>query len=100
MKFFLDTANMAEIKECVSLGLIDGITVDTNQGAITGNAARDFIMEAGGTNQDINIAINAFAVSTNNLLLTAGRNISVTSTGSGVNNIENFGGGNRVSFLC
>ena len=28
MKFFLDTANMAEIKECVSLGLIDGITTN------------------------------------------------------------------------
>ena len=40
MKFFIDTANLAEIKEAVELGLIDGVT--TNPSLIAKEAGVDF----------------------------------------------------------
>ncbi|MCC6544811.1 MAG: fructose-6-phosphate aldolase [Nitrospirae bacterium] len=45
MKFFIDTANIAEIKEAVSLGLIDGVTTNPSLVARENREFRELIKE-------------------------------------------------------
>lgn len=45
MKFFIDTANIAEIKEAVSLGLIDGVTTNPSLVSKENRDFRDLIKE-------------------------------------------------------
>ena len=45
MKFFLDTANIDEIKELVELGLVDGVTTNPSLVAKTGRSYRQVIEE-------------------------------------------------------
>jgi len=45
MKFFIDTADIAEIKEAASMGIIDGVTTNPSLVAKTGRRFRDILME-------------------------------------------------------
>ena len=45
MKFFIDTANIKEIKEAAELGLIDGVTTNPSLIAKEGREARELIEE-------------------------------------------------------
>lgn len=45
MKFFIDTANVAEIKEGTSMGLVDGVTTNPSLVAKTGKKFRDVLLE-------------------------------------------------------
>ena len=45
MKFFIDTADVAEIRDIASLGLLDGVTTNPSLVAKTGRAFRDVIKE-------------------------------------------------------
>lgn len=45
MKFFLDTANLAEIKEAHSLGVLDGVTTNPSLMAKEGITGKDNIMQ-------------------------------------------------------
>ena len=45
MKFFIDTADIAEIKEAVSMGMIDGVTTNPSLVAKTGRKFRDVLLE-------------------------------------------------------
>jgi len=45
MKFFLDTANVAEIKKGVEMGLVDGVTTNPSLIAKTGREARQVLEE-------------------------------------------------------
>jgi len=45
MKLFIDTASVAEIKECVSQGIIDGVTTNPSLVAKSGKKFRDVLAE-------------------------------------------------------
>ncbi len=45
MKFFLDTANLEEIRQAASFGLLDGITTNPTLAAKEGRSFRDLILE-------------------------------------------------------
>jgi transaldolase len=45
MKFFIDTANIAEIKEAAAMGIIDGVTTNPSLVAQTGRKFRDVLLE-------------------------------------------------------
>ena len=45
MKFFIDTADVAEIRDAVSLGLLDGVTTNPSLVAKTGRPFREVIVE-------------------------------------------------------
>ena len=45
MKFFIDTADIAEIKEAASMGIIDGVTTNPSLVSKTGRRFRDILME-------------------------------------------------------
>jgi transaldolase len=45
MKFFIDSADIAEIKEAASMGIIDGVTTNPSLVARTGRRFRDTLME-------------------------------------------------------
>jgi transaldolase len=45
MKFFIDTADVAEIREGVSLGMVDGVTTNPSLVAKTGRSFREVIEE-------------------------------------------------------
>ncbi len=45
MKFFIDSADIAEIKEAASMGIIDGVTTNPSLVAKTGRRFRDALME-------------------------------------------------------
>ena len=45
MKFFVDTADVAEIRDIAALGLLDGVTTNPSLVAKTGRAFRDVIKE-------------------------------------------------------
>lgn len=45
MKFFLDTANIGEIREAAALGLLDGVTTNPSLVAKTGRKFRDVVTE-------------------------------------------------------
>ncbi|MGH9602536.1 MAG: transaldolase family protein, partial [Terriglobales bacterium] len=45
MKFFLDTANLKEIREAASLGILDGVTTNPSLVAKEGKPFRETILE-------------------------------------------------------
>jgi len=45
MKFFIDTADVAEIREALSLGILDGVTTNPTLVAKTGRPFKDVILE-------------------------------------------------------
>jgi transaldolase len=45
MKFFIDTADMKEIKEAAAMGLVDGVTTNPSLVAKTGRKFRDVLLE-------------------------------------------------------
>ena len=45
MKFFIDTANLAQIKEANSLGILDGVTTNPSLMAKEGITGRDNILK-------------------------------------------------------
>jgi transaldolase len=45
MKLFIDTASVAEIRECVSQGIIDGVTTNPSLVAKSGRKFRDVLVE-------------------------------------------------------
>jgi transaldolase len=45
MKFFIDTADLAEIKEASAMGLVDGVTTNPTLVARTGRKFRDVLLE-------------------------------------------------------
>ena len=45
MKFFIDTADIAEIKEAAAMGVIDGVTTNPSLVAKTGRKFRDVLLE-------------------------------------------------------
>jgi transaldolase len=45
MKFFIDTADIREIKEAASMGLVDGVTTNPSLVARTGRKFRDVLLE-------------------------------------------------------
>ncbi|MEM9490778.1 MAG: transaldolase family protein, partial [Myxococcota bacterium] len=45
MKFFIDTADINEIKEAASMGIIDGVTTNPSLVAKTGRKFRDVLLE-------------------------------------------------------
>jgi transaldolase len=45
MKFFIDTADIKEIKECAAQGIIDGVTTNPSLVAKTGRKFKDVLME-------------------------------------------------------
>jgi len=45
MKFFIDSADIAEIKEAASMGIIDGVTTNPSLVSKTGRRFRDILME-------------------------------------------------------
>jgi transaldolase len=45
MKFFIDTADVKEIRECVAQGIIDGVTTNPSLVAKTGRRFRDVLIE-------------------------------------------------------
>jgi transaldolase len=45
MKFFIDTADLAEIKEAAAMGLVDGVTTNPSLVARTGRRFRDVLLE-------------------------------------------------------
>ena len=45
MKFFIDSADIAEIKEAASMGVIDGVTTNPSLVAKTGRKFRDVLLE-------------------------------------------------------
>jgi transaldolase len=45
MKFFLDTANVKEIQEAASLGLLDGVTTNPSLVAKEGRSFKDMLIE-------------------------------------------------------
>ncbi len=45
MQFFIDTADIDEIKECLALGVLDGVTTNPTLIARTGRPFRDVIVE-------------------------------------------------------
>jgi transaldolase len=45
MKFFIDTADIREIKEAASMGLVDGVTTNPSLVAKTGRKFRDVLLE-------------------------------------------------------
>ncbi len=61
MKFFLDTANVGEIKEATSLGLLDGVTTNPTLAAKEGRSFRELILEICGI---VDGPVNAEVVST------------------------------------
>ncbi|OIP65514.1 MAG: fructose-6-phosphate aldolase [Nitrospirae bacterium CG_4_9_14_3_um_filter_53_35] len=61
MKFFMDTADVSEIREGMSIGMVDGVTTNPSLVAKTGRAFRDVIEEICTI---VNGPINAEVVST------------------------------------
>ncbi len=61
MKFFMDTADVSEIREGMSIGMVDGVTTNPSLIAKTGRAFREVIEEICTI---VNGPINAEAVST------------------------------------
>jgi transaldolase len=45
MKFFIDTADLGEIKEAAAMGLVDGVTTNPSLVAKTGRKFRDVLLE-------------------------------------------------------
>src|SRR5687768_13416002 len=45
MKFFIDTADIREVKEAASMGLVDGVTTNPSLVAKTGRKFRDVLLE-------------------------------------------------------
>jgi transaldolase len=45
MKFFIDTADLSEIKEAAAMGLVDGVTTNPSLVAKTGRKFRDVLLE-------------------------------------------------------
>ncbi len=45
MQFFIDTADIAEIKDALALGVLDGVTTNPSLIAKTGRPFRDVIVE-------------------------------------------------------
>jgi transaldolase len=45
MKFFIDTADVAEVKDAASMGMIDGVTTNPSLVAKTGRKFRDVLLE-------------------------------------------------------
>ncbi len=45
MKFFIDTADIAEIKDAAAMGLVDGVTTNPSLVAKTGRKFRDVLLE-------------------------------------------------------
>jgi transaldolase len=45
MKFFIDTADLGEIREAASMGIIDGVTTNPTLVAKTGRKFRDVLLE-------------------------------------------------------
>ena len=45
MKFFLDTANVKEIQEAASLGLLDGVTTNPSLVAKEGRSFKEMLVE-------------------------------------------------------
>src|SRR5256885_16796373 len=45
MKLFLDTANVKEIQEAASLGLLDGVTTNPSLASKEGRSFRDLLLE-------------------------------------------------------
>ncbi|HNX19690.1 MAG TPA: transaldolase family protein, partial [Acidobacteriota bacterium] len=45
MKFFIDTADVAEIKEAAKMGLLDGVTTNPSLVAKTGRPFREVLDE-------------------------------------------------------
>ena len=45
MKLFIDTANVAEVRECVEQGIIDGVTTNPSLVAKSGRKFRDVLIE-------------------------------------------------------
>ena len=45
MKFFLDTANVKEIQEAASLGLLDGVTTNPSLVAKEGRSFKEMLIE-------------------------------------------------------
>ena len=45
MKFFLDTANVKEIQEAASLGLLDGVTTNPSLVAKEGRSFKEVLIE-------------------------------------------------------
>lgn len=46
MKFFIDTADISEIKEADAMGIIDGVTTNPSLVARTGRSFREVLLEA------------------------------------------------------
>ncbi len=44
MKFFIDTADIKEIKEASAMGLVDGVTTNPSLVAKTGKKFRDVLL--------------------------------------------------------
>ena len=61
MKFFLDTANLAEIKEAVELGVIDGVT--TNPSLVGQEGDIDFYARVRGICEIVDGPVNAEVIS-------------------------------------
>jgi transaldolase len=45
MKFFIDTADIGEIREAAAMGLVDGVTTNPSLVAKTGRKFRDVLIE-------------------------------------------------------
>ena len=45
MQFFIDTADVKEIKEAAAMGLVDGVTTNPSLVAKTGRKFRDVLLE-------------------------------------------------------
>ena len=45
MKFFIDTADIKEIREAAAMGLVDGVTTNPSLVAKTGRKFRDVLVE-------------------------------------------------------
>src|SRR5512139_381312 len=45
MKFFIDTADVKEIREAAAMGLVDGVTTNPSLVAKTGRKFRDVLLE-------------------------------------------------------
>jgi transaldolase len=45
MKFFIDTADVKEIREAAAMGLVDGVTTNPSLVARTGRKFRDVLLE-------------------------------------------------------
>ena len=52
MKFFIDTADVSEIRESQAMGLLDGVTTNPSLVAKTGRKFEDVLVEIGGAEID------------------------------------------------